>query len=117
MSYEDLEEARAKRTEKEAVRAANGKSNRGKKHKSSTLEADEATADKGKRSQKRKRPLPEPEALELTAKVARISKAQITEEKIVPKTMESSSSADVLAEDTADEIAVREQSQCTDSLA
>jgi hypothetical protein len=116
MSYEDLEEARAKRTEKEAARVAKGKSNRGQ-YKSSAPEADEATADKGKRSQKRKRPLPGPEAPELTAKVARISKAQVTEEKIVPKTMESSSSADVLAEDTADEIAVREQSQCTDSLA
>jgi hypothetical protein len=85
MSYEDLEEARAKRTEKEAVRAAKGKWNRGRKRKSSALEADEATADTGKRSQKRKRPSPEPEALELTAKVARISKAQVTEDKIVPK--------------------------------
>ena len=85
MSYEDLEEARLKRAEKEAARAAKGKSNRGRKRKSSAPEAEEATADKGKRSRKRKRPSPEPEAPEPTAKVARISNAQVAEDKIVPK--------------------------------
>ena len=68
MSYEDLEEARAKRAEIEAAGAAKGKSNRGRKRKSSAPEAEEATAHKAKRSRKRKsaaleagEPEPEPE--------------------------------------------------------
>ena len=85
ISYKDLEEVQVKRTEKETARAAKGKSNRRRKRKSSAPEAEEATADKGKRSRKRKRPSPEPEALEPMAKVARISNAQVAEDKIVPK--------------------------------
>jgi sRNA-binding protein len=85
MSYEDLEDARAKRAEKEAATAAKGKSKRGRKRKSSAPEAEEATADKGKRSRKRKRPSTEPEAPEPTAKVARISKVQVVEDQTVPK--------------------------------
>ena len=49
MSYEDLEEARAKRAEKEAANEAKGKGKRDRKCKSATPEADEATADKAKR--------------------------------------------------------------------
>jgi hypothetical protein len=45
MSYEDLVQARAKRVVKEATRAANGKGKRGRKRKSSTLEAEEDTAE------------------------------------------------------------------------
>jgi hypothetical protein len=85
MSYKDLEEAQAKRTEKEAAGAAKGKSNRGQKRKSSVPEAEEATADKAKRSRKRKSAVPEPEAPEPKAKVARISKAQVAEDKIILK--------------------------------
>jgi hypothetical protein len=40
MSYEDLEEARAKRADKEAAKEAKGKGKRGRKRKSTTLEAD-----------------------------------------------------------------------------
>jgi len=45
ISYEDLVEARAKRVVKEATRAAKGKGKRGRKRKSSTLEAKEDTAE------------------------------------------------------------------------
>jgi hypothetical protein len=45
MSYEDLVESRAKRVVKEATRAANGKGKRGRKRKSSTLEAEEDTTE------------------------------------------------------------------------
>ena len=45
MSYEDLVEARAKRVVKEATRAAKGKGKRGRKRKSSTLEAEGDTAE------------------------------------------------------------------------
>lgn len=54
MSYEDLEEARAKRAEKEAAKEAKGKGKCGRKCKGATPEADEATADKAKRGRKRK---------------------------------------------------------------
>ncbi|SLM36123.1 hypothetical protein LPUS_05564 [Lasallia pustulata] len=40
MSYEDLEEARAKRVDKEAAKEAKGKGKRGRKRKSAALEAD-----------------------------------------------------------------------------
>src|SRR5437763_2488079 len=40
MSYEDLEEARAKRAEKEAAKKAKGKGRRGRKRKSATTEPD-----------------------------------------------------------------------------
>lgn len=64
MSYEDLEDAWAKCAEKEAARAAKGKSNRGQKPKSSA---------------------PEPEAPEPKSKVARISKAQVAGDVIMPE--------------------------------
>ena len=41
MSYEDLEEVRAKRVVKEATRAAKGKGKRGRKRKSAAQEADD----------------------------------------------------------------------------
>jgi hypothetical protein len=40
MSYEDLEEARVKRADKEAAKEAKGKGKHGQKRKSATLEAD-----------------------------------------------------------------------------
>jgi hypothetical protein len=55
MSYEDLEEARAKRLVKEATRAAKGKGRRGRKRKSDTLEAEEDTAETARGGRKRKR--------------------------------------------------------------
>lgn len=54
ISYKDLEEARAKRLEKEATRATKGKGKRGRKRKSNTLEAEEDTAETARGGQKRK---------------------------------------------------------------
>ncbi|KAJ9656100.1 hypothetical protein H2201_008637 [Coniosporium apollinis] len=73
MSYEDLEEARAKRAEKDAAKEAKGKGKRGRKCKSATPKADEATTDKAKRGRKRKSAMPEADASEPKAKIARIS--------------------------------------------
>ena len=53
MSYEDLEEARAKRAEKEAAKEAKGKGKRGRKPKSAVSKAEEASADKGNRGSAR----------------------------------------------------------------
>jgi len=74
MSYEDLEEARAKRAAKDAAKAK-GKGKRVPKPKSAALEAKEATTGKGKHGRKRNSPAPEADALELKAKVARTSEA------------------------------------------
>ena len=80
MSYEDLEEARAKRAEKEAAREAKGKAKLGRKRKSVTPEPEEATADKAKRGQKRKRATLEAEPLEPPkAKVERILESKAPE--------------------------------------
>jgi hypothetical protein len=75
MSYADLQEARVKRAEKDAAKEAKGKGKRGRKRKSATPEAEEATADKAKRGRKRKSVALEAEAPEPIAKVARTSKA------------------------------------------
>jgi hypothetical protein len=75
MSYEDLEEARAKRAEKEAEKEAKGKGKRGRKRKSAMLDADEATTNKAKRGRKRKSTMPEADASVPKAKVARMSNA------------------------------------------
>ena len=75
MSYEDLEEAQAKRAEKDAAKEAKGKGKRGRKCKSATLEAEEATADKANRGRKRKSAAPEPDAPEPKVKVVQISDA------------------------------------------
>ena len=64
MSYEDLEEARAKRVEKESTQETKGKGRRGRKRKSGTPEADESIADKARRGRKRKSAALEAEALE-----------------------------------------------------
>jgi hypothetical protein len=61
ISYEDLEEARAKRVVKDAAKAAKGKGKRGRKRKGATPEAEEA-ADKVKRGRKRKSAVLEAEA-------------------------------------------------------
>jgi hypothetical protein len=75
MSYENLEEAQAKRAEKEAIKEAKGKGKRGWKCTSATPEAEEATVDKTIYGRKRKSAALEAEAPEPKAKVARISKA------------------------------------------
>jgi hypothetical protein len=49
MSYENPEEARAKRAEKEVAGEAKGKAKLGRKRKSVTPEPEEATADRAKR--------------------------------------------------------------------
>jgi len=74
MSSEDLQEARAKRAEKDAAKEAQGKGKRGRKRKSATSKAEEATADKVKQGRKRKRTVLEPEP-EPNATMARMSKA------------------------------------------
>jgi hypothetical protein len=102
MSYKDLVEARVKRVVKEATRAAKGKGKRGRKRKSSTLEAEEDTADEdaaGSARRSRKRKSAVLDAPTLTTKMARISNApkpastlirqasrtQITDNEIVPE--------------------------------
>jgi hypothetical protein len=75
MSYADLQEARVKRAKKDAAKEAKGKGKRGRKRKSATPEAVEATADKAKRGRKRKSVGLKAEAPEPIAKVARTSKA------------------------------------------
>jgi len=98
MSYEDLEEVRAKRVVKEATRAAKGKGKRGRKRKSDTLEAEEDTAETARRGRKRKSAASD-DAPAPTNKMARISNApkpasvlvmqasrtQIAEDEIAPE--------------------------------
>jgi len=72
MSYEDLEEARAKRAVKESSQAAKGKGKRGRKSKSSPPEAEEGTADVSRHGRKRKSGTPEED--EGTADTARRSR-------------------------------------------
>jgi hypothetical protein len=102
MSYEDLQEARAKRAEKDAAKEAKGKGKRGRKRRSAMSEAEEATADKVKRGRKRKstvleaEPEQEESEPEPNATMARMSKAPapsrasvmeapIVEDEIVPE--------------------------------
>jgi hypothetical protein len=73
MSYEDLEEARAKRVVKDAVKEAKGKGERGRKRKSSPPELEEDTAKTARRGRKRKSA--ELEAPESANKMARMSNA------------------------------------------
>jgi septum formation inhibitor MinC len=70
MSYKDLEEARAKRAEKEAAKEAKGKGKRGRKRKRATPEADASE--------------PEPDTPEPNAKVVRMSGTPVGEDVIVP---------------------------------
>ena len=71
MSYEDLEEARAKRVVKDSAQAAKGKGKRGRKSKSSPPESEEDTAETARRGRKRRSA--EFEAPEPTNKMARVS--------------------------------------------
>jgi hypothetical protein len=75
MSYEDLEEARAKRAEKEAAKEAKGKGKRGRKCKGATSEVDEASMGKAYCGRKRKSAMPEADTSEPKAKEARTSNA------------------------------------------
>jgi len=76
MSYEDLEEARAKRAEKEAAKEAKSKGKRRRKPKNAEPELEGASADTMKRGQKRKRAATEPDTPEsANAKMARLSEA------------------------------------------
>jgi hypothetical protein len=100
MSYKDLEEVRAKRTERDAAREANGKGKRNRKCKRTTPEAEEATVDKVKRGRKRKstvldteaeEPEPEPSAkMAWTSRApvplgASVMQIPIAEDEIVPE--------------------------------
>jgi hypothetical protein len=73
MSYEDLEEVRAKRVVKEAARVAKGKGKHSRKRKSGTLEAEEDTVETVRRGRKRKSTALDAPAP--TNKMARISNA------------------------------------------
>jgi len=73
MSYEDLEEARAKRAVKESTQAAKGKGKHGRKRKSSPPEPEEDTTETARRGRKRKSA--ELKAPELVNKMARMSNA------------------------------------------
>jgi hypothetical protein len=100
MSYEDLVEARAKRVVKEATRAAKGKGKRGRKRKSSTLEAEEDTAEEdtagsARRGRKRKSaaldaPVPANKKARISnnapkSVMRQASRTQIAEDDIVPE--------------------------------
>jgi len=101
MSYEDLVEARAKRVVKEATRAAKGKGKRGRKRKSSTLEAEEDTTDEdttgsARRGRKRRRAVLDAPAPANKARISnapkpastlmrQASRIQITEDEIMPE--------------------------------
>jgi hypothetical protein len=73
MSYEDLEEARAKRVLKDSTQAAKGKGKRGRKSQSSPPEPEEDIVETPQRRRKRKSA--ELEAPEPTSKEAGISNA------------------------------------------
>ncbi|KAF2264638.1 hypothetical protein CC78DRAFT_616558 [Lojkania enalia] len=77
MGFNELEEARAKRAEKEATKEAKVKAKRGRKRKAS--EEVEATASNARRKRKGT-----PDAEELKAKVARQSEVQVEEDKLGP---------------------------------
>jgi hypothetical protein len=79
MSYEDLEEARVKRAEKDAAKEAKGKGKRSRKRRSVTLEADAVTPVQTKRGRKRKSDLLEADVPEPSIKVARMSEALLLE--------------------------------------
>ena len=79
MSYEDLEEARVKRAEKDAAKEAKGKGKRSRKRRSATPEADTPTPVKTKRGRKRKSDLPEGDTPEPSIKVPRMSEALLLE--------------------------------------
>ena len=53
MSYEDLQQARTQRTEKEAAKVAKGKGRRGRKLKEPAAEAEGASANREVRGRKR----------------------------------------------------------------
>jgi sRNA-binding protein len=75
MSYEDLEEARARRAIKDAANAK-GKGKRGRKAKSAVPETEEAIAGKENPGQRRKNPEPEAGPSESRkTKIARMSEA------------------------------------------
>ena len=74
MSYEDLEEARAKRVEKDAIQEAKRQAKRGRKPKNKPPEVEEGAEDTVRRSKKRK--IASQEASP-SNKVARVSKAQV----------------------------------------
>jgi hypothetical protein len=97
MSYEDLEEARAKRLAKESAQAAKDKGKRGRKSKKSLPEPEEDTAEPAKRGRKRKSAeleAPEPNNTKArmsnapkaaSALVMQASRTQIAEDEIVPE--------------------------------
>jgi hypothetical protein len=92
MSYEDLEEARAKRAVKESTQAAKGKEKRGRKRKSGTPEVDKGDVDTARCSWKRKSAAQDPlepgnkvARAPVTASVVQISGIPIAEDEIVPE--------------------------------
>jgi hypothetical protein len=80
MSYEDLQEARAKRAEEDAAKEAKDKGRRGRKRKSATPEAEEATAVKAKPNAKVARM----SKASARASVVQMSGTPVAEDEIVP---------------------------------
>jgi hypothetical protein len=78
MSYEDLEEARAKCADKEAAKEAKGKGKRGRKRKSAALEAD-APEPNAKVVRMSEAPAP------ARASVVQMSGTPVAEDEIVPE--------------------------------
>jgi len=78
MSYKDLEEARAKRADKEATKEAKGKGKRGRKRKSAALEAD-APEPNAKVVRMSEAPAP------ARASVVQMSGTPVAEDEIVPE--------------------------------
>jgi hypothetical protein len=92
MSYEDLEEARAKRVVKDSAQAAKGKRKRGRKSKSSPPEPEEDTKETARRGRKRKSTAQDPPESSnrvarapVTASVVQMSGTSIAEDEIVPE--------------------------------
>ena len=85
--YEDLREARAKRTEKEGCqRSQRQGANVGRKPKSAAPEAEKASADNGNRGgRKRRSAAREVDAAEPKAKGVQMKEVQVEEDEIAPE--------------------------------
>jgi hypothetical protein len=78
MSYEDLQEARAKRAEKEAAKEAKGKGKRGRKRKMATPEADASEPETEASEFEENAPEPNAKVMRMSEKPARASVVQMS---------------------------------------
>lgn len=79
ISYKDFKKARVKRAEKDVIKEVKDKGKRSYKYRSATLKINKASLVKAKRGRKYKSALLKVDAPEPNIKVARISKALLTE--------------------------------------